>query len=274
MNFSYQPLRPGRILRFLSLPAQELPKVLEGRRHALYDARLAGVRILPETTASRVRATLSQHLMLILGILVGGLLLCGSWALAIYLVSDATRFKDVAAGIQNLAVAMAVIVGGVWTVYTFSILGTREKAKAELFKQAVLQIEVDARQERIAGVSSPIIGAVVKITNTGNRNTFLDFKEPPLSVTRIDFDNNGTAQPGFSRTQPHLFGAWMVLRTGATVQFPYFLTVTEPGLYVVAFRVLLTSEEKEESDKISEKTVQPADRVYWPGYAYIVVTQN
>ena len=42
------------------------------------------------------------------------------------------KFNNIASGIQSLLLALAVIIGGVWTLYTFSSLKQVEKAKAEL----------------------------------------------------------------------------------------------------------------------------------------------
>jgi len=45
---------------------------------------------------------------------------------------DSNQFSETAAGIQSVATVAAIIVGGVWTIYTFSTLGTFAKARGEL----------------------------------------------------------------------------------------------------------------------------------------------
>jgi hypothetical protein len=56
------------------------------------------------------------------------------------------RFKNITEGIQSVIIAVAVLIGGIWTAYTFSALHTTEKAKADL---ATVQLTNEkAKEER------------------------------------------------------------------------------------------------------------------------------
>src|SRR5262245_32345243 len=94
---------------------------------------------------------------------------------------DAQVFQLIAAGIQSILVTLALLIGGIWTLYTFRALYLKQKAQAELakteaeiFRQAVVKIIVDARQEMFGG-ETRCIAADVTVENLGNRNTKLDF---------------------------------------------------------------------------------------------------
>src|SRR5436190_18573235 len=89
--------------------------------------------------------------------------------------------------IKDIATTIGIFGGGAWTMYTFSSLGARAKAQAEMFKQAVLDISIDAKQEESIG-DDRILTAVATVVNKGTRNTFLDFrKRAAFQISRIEF---------------------------------------------------------------------------------------
>lgn len=105
---------------------------------------------------------------------------------------DHEKWKNALAGIQSLAVTIAVIVGGIWSLYTFDVLGARDRASAELRElqytldqQATVQIEMEAEQIYLPGDTERYVLIEVTIQNTGNRNTILNFSKLPLGVARV-----------------------------------------------------------------------------------------
>jgi hypothetical protein len=194
------------------------------------------------------------------------------------------RFKNVTAGIQSIALAVAVAVGGIWTIYTFSILGTREKARAEIDKDKAdfekakveqerqansgLDIAINAKQEQLAGDKGYYISALVKITNKGLRNRFIDFSEPPLSVTKVEFDENGNSSLSFLFDQKNILSDSIVLRTGTTVDYPFLVKVPEKGFYMISFGVELNKEEMEIHRQSGGPDVKG---ISWGGDAYVLV---
>src|SRR5262245_18699866 len=58
-------------------------------------------------------------------------------------IKDHERFAHLASGFQSIVIAIAVVVGGVWTAWTFSTLKSAERARSELEK-AKLELEVQS----------------------------------------------------------------------------------------------------------------------------------
>jgi hypothetical protein len=194
------------------------------------------------------------------------------------------RFKNLTAGIQSIVLAVAVAVGGIWTVYTFSILGTREKAKAEIDKDKAdfdkakveqerqenfgLDITIDAKQEQLAGDKGYYISALVKITNKGMRNRFIDFSKPPLNIAKVEFDENGNSSLYYLLDQKNILSNSIVLRTGTTVDYPLLVKVPEKGFYIVSFVVDLNKEEMEVHKQSGGPDVEG---ISWAGNTYVLV---
>jgi hypothetical protein len=185
-------------------------------------------------------------------------------------------FNNRAAGIQSYVVSVAVIVGGAWTLYTFVALDVKTRAERELFAQAQIDIEIDARQE-VLEAGDLCIAATVKLTNTGKRNVFLDYRQKPFSVARLTFTHDGNSRFGSPLLQPSL-SDFRVLRTGETVRYSYAVTVPEPGMYIVRFMTPIPNVEIDEHDKIANRAGaprRPADRpVYWAGSTLVNVQKR
>ena len=82
------------------------------------------------------------------------------------IIKDHERFNNIASGIQNIVLILAIIIGGLWTSFTFSTLKTKYKAQAEITelelknartkdelveKGAVIYIKLEAKQETLSG---------------------------------------------------------------------------------------------------------------------------
>jgi hypothetical protein len=159
------------------------------------------------------------------------------------LLSDPTSFKDIASGIQSFVIVAAVLFGGVWSLYTFRALAARERAKADLFRQAVLNIRVKATQIRPPNQNGLYVSALATVINSGNRNTFLDFQErSPFSISKVSFDEHGRK----TESDPdYLIMDWehTVVRAGNHQRFLTAGRVPEPGMYKIEFAVELSQDE-------------------------------
>lgn len=182
------------------------------------------------------------------------------------------KFKNIADGIHNIVIVIALIVGGIWTLWTFSSLGERQKAQDErqkaqdeLFKQAVLDIILDCKQEQLN--NEDYIHANVKIVNHGKRNTFLDFSDSPCQVHKLVFNDDGSAETTFSISQDNLTSRSIVLRSGATQEYPFVIKVPEKGFYVVEYRVPLDSTEFTEHTRAGG----PQGKIFWVGSATVMI---
>jgi len=111
---------------------------------------------------------------------------------------DYEKFTKIASGIQALVVATAVIIGGVWTLYTFGSLQQVEKAKTELEKmhrslleRGILAITVQPSQIKRSETSKRYILVNVVIQNSGNRTEVIDWSKSGLRVTKVDAGRGG-----------------------------------------------------------------------------------
>ena len=180
---------------------------------------------------------------------------------------DHEKWRNILAGLQSLAVATAVIVGGAWSLYTFDVLGARDRAAAELERiqqdidqQATVQVDIDAEQVALpaAGVSDDpgrYIVARVSVKNTGNRDTVFDFSKRPLGVARVLNPGQGPVPtvgprsrygvpivpvlgwPGPPDGEPSAYGEVnnRGIYRGETWHQEFLVKVSGPGVYLVTF---------------------------------------
>lgn len=87
------------------------------------------------------------------------------------------QLKNTTEALKNIVVAVAVIIGGAWTLYTFWLLQSSNRAAAELeelnsriFRQPVLQIDFNIKQESLANDPNYYLSGYVNIKNIGKRN--------------------------------------------------------------------------------------------------------
>lgn len=176
------------------------------------------------------------------------------------------KFKNITDAIHNIVVILAIIVGAVWTLYTFWSLGERQKAQNELFKQAVVDISIECNQQHMEQPNEDYIQANVKIVNQGKRNTLLDFRDYPLKVDKLIFSADGSSETEFQIKQG-LDSESIVLRSGATQEYSFVVKVPEKGFYVVKFEVPLDSTEIKEH--LAAKG--PQGDISWAGSTSILI---
>lgn len=177
------------------------------------------------------------------------------------------KFKSITEGIHHIVIILAIIVGAIWTLWTFWSLGERQKAQDELFKQAVIDISIECKQQQIEHNNDDYIQANVKIVNQGKRNTFLDFKDPPLNVEKLIFNDDGSSKIAYTLEQKSYTSASIVLRSGATQGYSFVVKVPEKGFYLVRFLVPLDSTE------VKEHVVAggPKGKINWTGTTSILI---
>lgn len=187
---------------------------------------------------------------------------------------DSERFEHLTAGLRNLAVISGLLIGGAWTLWTFNALGARARADAELFEQATVDIKVEAMQEDL-GDGRFYVCATATVTNSGNRNTFLDFEAiPPWTVSQISHDGRGFGTATETTGYPSFSSAHRVLRRTESARYPLFVEVAEPGLYLVRFRVPLSATELKIHNATAEELGHDPARagtITWSGFASLVV---
>jgi hypothetical protein len=186
-------------------------------------------------------------------------------------IGNYEAFKNLAEGIQSIVVSAAVVIGGIWTLYTFSALKTKKRAETELFEQAVLDIDVNASQQRFDNSDGLYIGIVVGIINKGNRNTFLDFRKMPVfKITKVRFDEQGAGKE--TQVLEIQTGGYLTLRRGAAYQVPRLVQVREKGFYFVRFSVALSEEELVVHTATAKDAEYRKGEVVWSGQSYVTVS--
>ena len=184
------------------------------------------------------------------------------------------RFKDYTAIAQNLLIAAAVVIGGLWTVYVFEALQTRKKAEQELFAQAILDVEVKAAQLDMDDRGGLYIAATATITNRGKRTGNIDVKElPPFRISKIAFadtpEGGGKLDQSITArnvTRVNTSG----IAVGSFDQFHVFVRVPDPGHYYVEFRAELLP-----IDAVEDKHLKvPKEPIYWWGATSLEVQKR
>ncbi|HXC08977.1 MAG TPA: hypothetical protein VNV61_08610 [Steroidobacteraceae bacterium] len=161
------------------------------------------------------------------------------------------RFKNVADGVQSIVLSFAVIVGGVWSAYTFGVLEKVDEAKANLESLTAPSLSINIETQQTASPAEKKYGLIihVKIQNTGGKDIFLNLTQPdpqhaPLKVTLVETADNGllVAKRSYSpvyyrdissRELDVMAGQNVQLKS--TKQITYFVQLDAPGIYFVRF---------------------------------------
>lgn len=186
------------------------------------------------------------------------------------------QFKNKTEAIKNIALTLAVVVGGVWSLYTFWSLQSSTKAAAELeelnsriFRQPVLQIEFTLAQAALESDPEKYLSGHVEIQNIGKRNALIKFQNgtPPFTASRVSFGASGEPVLGekFGQYPPKYAG--YSIRVGDTEKIPFFLKVGAAGLYFVDFEVQVAEHHLDED-------VEDSAAMSWASSVYIEVKEN
>jgi len=166
-------------------------------------------------------------------------------------------FKNTTEGIKNIAITVAIIVGGIWGYYQFSILSAREeseqriqKLKNDNFQQPSLDIEIQVDRIIVSHGERNLLGSVI-ISNVGNKNAMLEFsgQKPPLVVSRVDYDNeqqalHHTLDRSFWFSDYDGISLGVLSRTGRKLKLPFLIPIEGDGTYMVTFDVAASDEDQ------------------------------
>jgi hypothetical protein len=186
------------------------------------------------------------------------------------MIHDSERFQQLTSGLQNIVVTLAVLVGGIWTLYTFQTLKTREKAKLDLeiaeYRRAALDIAikadyVDQSQDPASG-KSRFIAATVTLTNRGVVHADINVSGESLIVQRFENSPEGPRPVERGGFQPlGVQGAGGVVRPNATAEYAYLIPVSGPGIYLLSFRA--TADERSTTDLKVDVAKPEITKVVW-----------
>lgn len=179
-------------------------------------------------------------------------------------------------GLSGLVTILAIVVGGLWTAYTFDLLHQAEKAQQELIEiqeriknTASSSIDLDIKQ-----TTNPNLGLIIEVNLTNNGRSQLNYslKDNPLKVYSVFVQGDKAGATSTYMPKPYKALAKMksggenILResitvlTGSKKTISYALTVDKPGLYYITF----------EADH--DNSVKVDESVKWFASKYFEVT--
>lgn len=191
-------------------------------------------------------------------------------------------FANVASGIQSLVVSFAVVVGGIWSLYTFNALNQVKIARTELTKaqdevnQLALDITLTAKQTQ--PISSDKYGMLVDVSvhNAGKRPIKVDLKNQPLTISRMvkDDTNNLRASKSYAPTIYKDIGIndrtplnWQQVQPGSTRVIEFYQEVEDAGMYHITFNSSMSSDVQRmlsEREAGTEQEVDESKYIYNP----------
>lgn len=178
---------------------------------------------------------------------------------------DHERFNNISAGIQSIVISIAVIVGGIWSAYTFKSLLSIEKAEAELTaaQKAIkgipsLDVSLEIKQFRkLSGKKTGVL-VEVKLQNTGSRYVTLDLTSDALSATELAVSDQGILYslgkiianycPGVEMSGPYT-GNVQGIPIGSTRIVPYYFETDRRGIYLIEFDSPMSKSLQKEIDR-------------------------
>lgn len=159
---------------------------------------------------------------------------------------DVDRFKSIAAGVQSIALSLAVVVGGIWTLYTFSAFEEIDRRQAELetvrrglVERGILDIGMTTRQEPGDAGGQRYLVVTVEITNRGNRSEALRWDAGGLLAARTGIASDGRQVQGspvqarYARVGGEPESSTIL--PGQTRRFPFLLGLDAAGMYLLQF---------------------------------------
>jgi hypothetical protein len=169
---------------------------------------------------------------------------------------DHERFKNVTSGLQSIVTLLGIVIGGAWVLYTFTAVGTLQKADAEIAalkqsaaRQPNLQIDIQAKPAPPSLGGTRWLPVVLKLKNDGNFS--LIFTAPVLELSNLPSAGDkpsarakvqrATAQflnDGKLEEMPERF-----LRAGQARTVGFLIEVPAPGRYLLQVRSLYSGGE-------------------------------
>lgn len=182
------------------------------------------------------------------------------------------KFDRISSGVKNWATVVALMIAGVWAMWTFNLQRNDAKAK----EIPALDVHISASQE---GDTGHFIRGRVDIKNVGTQYTTISLDDGPLVVARIKSwgkkDTDGTSHLEFdqektfnlARPPAHYREDTLQLagiRPGATEHLDFLVEVQNAGQYSVMFSAKMSQAEldrlerddalsKEEMERLNKK---------------------
>lgn len=196
------------------------------------------------------------------------------------------RFQSVTSGVQAIVLSAAVIVAGVWAVFTYVFVqqplaeGQVRELQLKTALQGMLDLSVTARQlndsrgRPLTDSAAELYAEVdVTIKNIGNKPVAFSLVEDNagLIVARVDLRDSpvGVLESFFDEQRPthrDPFGSNdtdIGIEAGGVERLSYVVHATEPGLYCAVFRAHVA-----DSDVVLKNHPSPS---WWRAKQYFVI---
>lgn len=196
---------------------------------------------------------------------------------------DHERFKNIAAGFQSWLVSLALLVGGVWTVYVFHFSLQIENSRAqlsklnrELLESPKLEIDLQVAAMRSPSKQKRYFECHLVVKNVGTKGTSLIFGEHSVVLSKVTVLDDGTAQwkvaqklmvPTLDTTGGQGALKSLVALPGMTARTALLLAVDTPGLYVLSVQAKRSEAEVREA----KLTGAPNSDILWGAERYFLV---
>ena len=193
---------------------------------------------------------------------------------------DHEKFMKISEGLRNLAMTIAVIVGGLWTAYVFNAelhienaQATLDKLKLEASSAPSIDKQLDVEQLFVPGDSAYYLHISVQGTNTGNKSTTLNILKEPIKVAEVTLNNSEKPKFKIVATTDYYSPegsktANVVIGAGETNKIPFVVKVNHPGLYLIEFEAQMESSDLTESIRAG---ADPRFPTTWVAQKYVVV---
>jgi hypothetical protein len=164
-------------------------------------------------------------------------------------------WKDLAETADHLVVALAVLIGGGWTLYTFHRLRlvanamlelkakekTIEEKEKALHESAVLEATISAHQIFVGEETNFYISAIASVVNIGNVDTLIRGSEVHFIISEATFDENSNLNYEIISNAQYpnpLKTNWLgtTVPPRYTTRFDAVFKVKKVGLFLITFR--------------------------------------
>lgn len=162
------------------------------------------------------------------------------------IIKEPERFQKISAGIQSIVITLAVVIGGIWTLYVFNSQlqvenahAQLQKLKRELNSQPNIEVLVQTETIQIPETEIRYITGDFKFRNSGTRNTVIKLSAKPIMLSKVSIDIKGDINLNklyevSSYSAHDLRIRELTVYPNMESLLPFIVRVDKPGLYFIS----------------------------------------
>lgn len=203
------------------------------------------------------------------------------------------KTHNIFAGIHYLIIAIAIICGGIWAVFTFNALNKAETAEIE-YSELIKRIKntesstIDIKTDLIDYDKIKGLIVEVTITNNGKDKLYYPLNDSPLTIYKVK--SQGTKLASDKSIRPKLYSGLsenksegpneyltcVALLSNSIKTLSYFIPIEDLGVYYITFISQAISADKEgnrcgkQNDTENITKIQ-SDDVRWFASKYVSI---